>query len=163
MTASGIRNPLLEAIQRAFSLEELNTLCFDLQVPYDDLPGTGQEAKARELILYLQRRDRLSDLVAAVIQRRPHLAAELLRMPVAELRLPDGLGAGWWQQIRHAPRPVQAILALVAVIVLLLLGTGAYLGVRSGGAAQPLGAGCDACQAWRDLDPDRRLSRAARG
>ncbi len=53
-----------------FDLEELRNLCFDLKVNYSDLGGEGQEAKARELIAFLQRRERLGDLVIYIRQHR---------------------------------------------------------------------------------------------
>lgn len=56
-----------------FSFEELRTLCADLDVGFDILPGEGQEAKARELIAYLQRRERLGQLVAYIRQHRPDI------------------------------------------------------------------------------------------
>jgi len=45
------------------NLEEFRTLCLDLGVNYDNLGGQGLSGKARELILYLQRRDALPMLV----------------------------------------------------------------------------------------------------
>ena len=52
---------LLRLITDKFSKEELKTLCFEYGMDYDDLSGEGKQAKARELILYLKRRDRLAD------------------------------------------------------------------------------------------------------
>ncbi len=56
------------------SLDELQDLCRILKVDYDTLPDEGKEAKARELIAYLQRRDRLPDLLKACKQLRPDIA-----------------------------------------------------------------------------------------
>lgn len=56
-----------------FSLEELKTLCFDLEVDFDSLSGEGKEAKARELVLHLQHRDRWGELVAELRELRPGL------------------------------------------------------------------------------------------
>jgi hypothetical protein len=39
-----------------FNLEELRTLCFDLQLNYDDLRGESRADKIRELILTMQAR-----------------------------------------------------------------------------------------------------------
>jgi hypothetical protein len=52
---------LLRLITEKFSKEELRTLCFEYGMDFDDLSGEGKQAKARELILYLKRRDRLAD------------------------------------------------------------------------------------------------------
>lgn len=57
-----------------FSEDELQMLCFTLSVDYDELRGGGTRAKARELCLYLDRRKRLSELVAAMTRFRPDIA-----------------------------------------------------------------------------------------
>ena len=44
------------------SKEELRDMCFDLGVKYDDLPGGGAAAKARELVDYLERHCGIPDL-----------------------------------------------------------------------------------------------------
>lgn len=54
---------LRELIANSYNLEEIRTLCSDLAVDYDDLGGEGKTAKARELIAYLKRRNRLDDLI----------------------------------------------------------------------------------------------------
>ncbi|NJN15478.1 MAG: hypothetical protein HC822_03875 [Oscillochloris sp.] len=46
-----------------YSLDELRTLCAELAVPFDDLGGEGRQAKAREMILWLNRRGRLTALI----------------------------------------------------------------------------------------------------
>ncbi len=57
------------ALTARYDLEELRTLCAAFAVPFDDLRGEGLSARARELILWLQRRGRLDEL-------RARLAAE---------------------------------------------------------------------------------------
>jgi hypothetical protein len=52
---------------------ELRTLCFDLGIDYADLPGEGRADKARELIAYLDRRDRIPDLLSVGHQLRPDI------------------------------------------------------------------------------------------
>jgi hypothetical protein len=49
------RTWLLQLIAQHFSSEELRTLCFQLSVDFDDLPGETKTAKIRELILYFER------------------------------------------------------------------------------------------------------------
>jgi hypothetical protein len=56
-----------------FDDEELRTLCFDTDVDYDNLRGQGKEAKARELIDYMQRQGRLGDLIDACRKTRPRI------------------------------------------------------------------------------------------
>lgn len=62
---------LLAFIKETFDWDELKTLCFQLYVPFDDLAGQTREAKARELISYMQRVGRLPDLTAALARERP--------------------------------------------------------------------------------------------
>ena len=47
-----------------FSASDLRSLSQDLGVDDDILPGKGTDAKARELIAFMQRRGRLADLLA---------------------------------------------------------------------------------------------------
>jgi hypothetical protein len=61
-------SPLLIALQEAFDLEELRTLCFDLQIDFDSLRGEGKEAKARELILFVLRHNQSTQLVDRVCE-----------------------------------------------------------------------------------------------
>ena len=63
---------LREGLVKCFNEGELQSLCFDMQVDYDSLPGQGKENKARELVSYLQRRGRLSELVETCSKIRPH-------------------------------------------------------------------------------------------
>ncbi|MFN2104292.1 MAG: effector-associated domain EAD1-containing protein [Candidatus Promineifilaceae bacterium] len=53
-----------------FNIEELQDLCFALGVDYEELGGTGKSAKARELVLYMQRRGRLGELNEAIRAKR---------------------------------------------------------------------------------------------
>lgn len=54
-----------------FSENELQNFCFELEVDYEGLSGTGKDNKARELLQYLERRARLNDLVHIGRQIRP--------------------------------------------------------------------------------------------
>jgi len=67
------QNMLREALDNGYSLAELQDLCFELEIDYEDLPGEGQSAKARELVSYCKRRGLLAALVERVIRDRPHL------------------------------------------------------------------------------------------
>jgi len=59
----GYLTQLLQVLDKCFNEDELKTLCFHLGVDYDDLPSEGKANKARELIEYLGRRDRILELV----------------------------------------------------------------------------------------------------
>jgi hypothetical protein len=64
------RSKVREFIVKHFSAEELRTLCFDLGIEYDNLPGDGNAAKARELVALCQRHGRLPDLLRQLRQER---------------------------------------------------------------------------------------------
>ncbi len=57
------RVKLRRILVQRFDEGGLRTLCFDLGIDYDDLPGAGRANKARELVAYLDRRRRISDLI----------------------------------------------------------------------------------------------------
>lgn len=64
---------LLPILSSRFDLEELRTLCFDLGIDYDDLRGEGKTAKARELILRMQRRQQVENLIKTIRDTRPDI------------------------------------------------------------------------------------------
>jgi hypothetical protein len=59
------------SLERHFNDDELRALCFDLGVPYDDLPGRTRPGKITALIEHLDRRGRLPDLIHHVAYHRP--------------------------------------------------------------------------------------------
>ena len=65
---------MLDLLTRHFNLEELRTLCFELGIPFDELGGQGLRGVSRELLLYVQRRDRLPELLTALTVERPSVA-----------------------------------------------------------------------------------------
>lgn len=67
-------SPLVQLRQQIvthFSLEELRTLCFDLRVNFDELPGQGLTPKVRDLLQIMWRNGRIETLLTAVTQIRP--------------------------------------------------------------------------------------------
>lgn len=68
-----IRRQLRHILATRFDESDLRTLCFDLGVSYDALPGQGTGNKARELVAYLERRNRLAELVRVGRQLRPDI------------------------------------------------------------------------------------------
>ncbi len=56
-----------------FSLDEFRTLCFDLEIRYDDLGGEGISGKARELISLMGRYGRFPALQQVVQASLPHV------------------------------------------------------------------------------------------
>ena len=64
---------LRQVLTTRFGAGELRTLCFDLGMDYDDLPGEGKASRARELVGYLARRDRIADLIRVGKRLRPDI------------------------------------------------------------------------------------------
>lgn len=64
---------LLSLLTRHFSLDELNTLCFAVEVNFDELSGSGLTGKARELLSYCERHTCMPKLIAAGKTLRPEL------------------------------------------------------------------------------------------
>jgi hypothetical protein len=54
-------------------MQELRSLCFDLNIEFEILAGNSLEEKAMELISYCSRRGRLSELIAHCHELRPHI------------------------------------------------------------------------------------------
>ena len=65
---------LRQLLVERFSQGELRTLCFDLGLDYDDLPGQGKADKARELLEYLDHRCAVQRLVEVGRQSRPDIS-----------------------------------------------------------------------------------------
>jgi CheY-like chemotaxis protein len=63
---------LLDIMNSCFNEEELKTICFKLGVDYEDLVASGRKNKARELIRYLNRNQRLNELVDLGNELRPN-------------------------------------------------------------------------------------------
>lgn len=69
------RSELLTKLKTHFNDSELREICFELEKPnYEDLEGVGRAAKARELILYLERDERLLELLKICQRLRPNVA-----------------------------------------------------------------------------------------
>ena len=62
---------LMESLNRHFNKGELKTLCFELGVDYDDLPGEGKAEKARELVAYVDRHGMLERFIVRCQELRP--------------------------------------------------------------------------------------------
>ncbi len=64
---------LLNDISNLFDEPELKEICLRLQINYSHISGANLPDKTRELILYLERRSRLPELVQVVVTLRPAL------------------------------------------------------------------------------------------
>lgn len=72
-------------IEQYFDEEELRTLCSDLDVDYDSLPGDGKAAKARELAGHFTRRGQEYLLAVTIAGLRPNAVEELSRYTVSDV------------------------------------------------------------------------------
>lgn len=64
-----------------FNLSELEDLCLQLDVRYEDLRGDTLSGKSLELVKYMDRRGRLADLVSELARERPEKFAETFGQP----------------------------------------------------------------------------------
>ena len=62
-----------QVLKSRFSAGELQSLCFELEIEYDDLPAVAREGKARELVSYMERLGRLADLISLIERHRPQV------------------------------------------------------------------------------------------
>lgn len=65
---------LFEKIDRHFNSSELDQLCFQLGVDDENLGGAGKRDKARELVMYMDRRGHLTELSQQVAALRPQVS-----------------------------------------------------------------------------------------
>lgn len=73
---------------QSFNLEEIRTVCFQLNVGYESPAGGERQARIRKLLLWLARRGRLQDLLNSVKKERSHI--DWLPIP-KEFQLPKPL------------------------------------------------------------------------
>jgi hypothetical protein len=71
------RSELYRFLTERFNLEELRSLCFELGVNYDDLPGETLRSSARELALHMERHMRIPELVNAILRPWPTMRQNL--------------------------------------------------------------------------------------
>ena len=119
---------LRQALLTYFDVSDLESLCFDLGVDYDALPGEGKAARVVELIEYCARTGRVVELIDHCAGMRPNVGwAEIrsaaistpgLFQSVAPLRPTDGQG-----QLLNLPpdRALKIGIAIGILAVLLLL------------------------------------------
>ena len=65
------REDLLERLTQRFDDNELRDFCFTLDVDYENLRGETKDAKARELLLRMERRGEVDKLAKQVQRERP--------------------------------------------------------------------------------------------
>ena len=73
MPPQSLRDLLFYNLEERSNLENLKGICFDLNIEYEDIAGDTRPEKARNLILYLEQRARVNDLIAWGRQNRAEL------------------------------------------------------------------------------------------
>lgn len=66
------RIKLFQILCDHFDESELKTLCFHLAVDYDALPDVGKNNKAREMIVLVERKERIQELIEEGKRLRPN-------------------------------------------------------------------------------------------
>lgn len=88
-----VRVILHQILTNRFRLGELQTLCFYLGVEYENLSAEAKSDLARDMVIHLEHRDRLFDLVRRIKQVRPDvhraLPSEVIRMVQPPPRVSD--------------------------------------------------------------------------
>lgn len=64
---------LLTQFDASFSDEDLRTLCFEMSIDYENLPGRTKKGRIRELITEIQRQGRVDELIERLRAARPHI------------------------------------------------------------------------------------------
>jgi anti-sigma regulatory factor (Ser/Thr protein kinase) len=80
------RLDLLNTLTTRFDENELESISFALGIDYQSLSGTNKVGKARSLILFLEQRGRMSDLMATCRRMRPDVS--LIAAPV-DMQTPE--------------------------------------------------------------------------
>jgi len=70
---------LYKQLLETYSDDELRTLCFELEIDYEISEGANKSARARELLTYLNRRERIPELILKCRQQRPAKEWNLIR------------------------------------------------------------------------------------
>lgn len=64
---------LLNILMERFDRDELDTLCFHLDIDPEQIPGGTKESRARELIRYTKRRQQIDRLLTVIREIRPDI------------------------------------------------------------------------------------------
>ena len=75
---------LRDIIVLYFNDSELRDLCFNLSIDYENLGGDAKPGKARELVAYCQRHNRLAELEATCRRLRPHAFEAVKLLPLSQ-------------------------------------------------------------------------------
>jgi hypothetical protein len=140
--AANYRAQLRALIIRHFDESEIESMCFDLQVDYERLPGQGKDKKVIELLEHMARSGRLVELVDLCERQRPGLGWGDIRAAaratpehfLPDLPQPDARGEASPRPVLNMP-PERALrlgitVGALAVLVLLLVFSGGLIAGR---------------------------------
>ncbi len=119
---TGLRQSLVEY----FSLDELDTLCYDLGVDPDSVPerDSDKPTRVREIVTYFEDRGRLADLIALCAKGRPNVPwSDFLQFTSS----PDPASLKSTLPTRSRDRTP---LLLVLLLVVVLVGVGVFFALR---------------------------------
>ena len=74
MPVKPLRDLLLDNLDVHSSFDDLKGVCFGLAISYESIEGDTKQDKARNLIVFLEQRNRVQDLIAWGKKNRPELA-----------------------------------------------------------------------------------------
>jgi tetratricopeptide (TPR) repeat protein len=132
-------------ISEHYDLEELRTLCFDLGIDHENLPGKAKEGLARELVRWAGHNKHLADLLAKLHDDRPapfdksglSLAPEWIDTLYSDLAAfeQDSAPLTAWDRFRrtrlfYPAVGVGAVVILVIVVASIASTIGSMSGVR---------------------------------
>lgn len=115
---------LRDLLDEHFALDELRSLCLDLDIPYENLSGNTRRDKIISLIENRQRQGQLETLLVRLHEERPQVAWDTVRRPPAES---TGFDDSTWPKPMLTPRYRAigfALLVLLGVAVLVVLRSG---------------------------------------
>lgn len=73
---SSILQNLRFVLSNRFNESELRNLCFDLKIDYEKLSGSNKSDKAREIVLFFERRNDLARLIDYILNHRNDISKE---------------------------------------------------------------------------------------
>ena len=80
---------LTEQLSTSYSTNELRTMCFDLNIEYEDLVGNGKSGKIRALVAYVVETEKVEELTDYIYRTRPHLKPKTDSTPSKPPAPPD--------------------------------------------------------------------------
>jgi hypothetical protein len=108
---------LPQILDEAFNLEEIESLCLDLDEEYENLSGDTRAKKSLALVKKLKRRGRLAELVEEIKKKRPHIDLTDIELSTPQLRN------------SHSQRKIWLIVGMISLAVIVVV-SGSWL-IRS--------------------------------